>query len=619
MAATVVDLSAVRTDATSYAATFRTLVGLPASVIHATTGDIDIGVDANLLTVASASGFVLGQMIAIAGAGSGGSDLVTWITAISGTDFTISNASSATVTGAAVTGLNTDTPTTISAKLAAATTNQINSFTDQATSLGPFMTVDSSNYLLQVTHPSGGFPFTFGAPDFNDFGTGQIDNTFIIYSSNQPVSAVYPSANHPRFGEFLENYYNTGSQNLVENYVQYTSIDRGTDYRPWLLAVDVNTHESEFEQHLKYWKLRSRTAGSGGLPDDQVIFNTALNTNTIYGPFDVDASALTARNRSLIKVQGKQGTGNFAEFVGLDALTDGQMHIYGNPFASTASFAYFIRSYWSVPRQVNSFENYHATGTTEEYKKALAGDVFDSYEVTGQQWTHGIDYSDSAAWKLCKTYFLDTDQTNQMVRVSTAGDMLVTGNVKAPSFTIDGTDAADTVFSAISSGVKVKKHDNSTDAILRLVANNETVGLELTYETLQIYTSSGNADLKLYSKGTGSYVYLGSNTETGIRFSASDVNNIYNSATNTDLGIATNGSGNVVIRPGTTATVTCSSTKVTADVPVVLKSYTVAGVPSAATIGAGGMIYVTDETGGAIPAFSDGTNWRRVSDRAVIA
>jgi len=52
--------------------------------------------------------------------------------------------------------------------------------------------------------------------------------------------------------------------------------------------------------------------------------------------------------------------------------------------------------------------------------------------------------------------------------------------------------------------------------------------------------------------------------------------------------------------------------------PVVLQSYTVAGVPAAASY-TGGMIYVSNETGGAIPAFSDGTNWRRVTDRAIIS
>lgn len=42
-----------------------------------------------------------------------------------------------------------------------------------------------------------------------------------------------------------------------------------------------------------------------------------------------------------------------------------------------------------------------------------------------------------------------------------------------------------------------------------------------------------------------------------------------------------------------------------------------ASLPSAAT--AGGVIYVSDDVGGAVLAFSDGTNWRRVTDRAVIA
>ena len=50
-----------------------------------------------------------------------------------------------------------------------------------------------------------------------------------------------------------------------------------------------------------------------------------------------------------------------------------------------------------------------------------------------------------------------------------------------------------------------------------------------------------------------------------------------------------------------------------------LASHTVAGVPSAAKAGPGAMIYVTDEAGGGVPAFSDGANWRRVTDRAVIS
>lgn len=53
--------------------------------------------------------------------------------------------------------------------------------------------------------------------------------------------------------------------------------------------------------------------------------------------------------------------------------------------------------------------------------------------------------------------------------------------------------------------------------------------------------------------------------------------------------------------------------------PLGLKAYTVATVPSASAAGAGAAIYVSDESGGAVIAFSDATDWRRVTDRAVIS
>jgi len=48
-------------------------------------------------------------------------------------------------------------------------------------------------------------------------------------------------------------------------------------------------------------------------------------------------------------------------------------------------------------------------------------------------------------------------------------------------------------------------------------------------------------------------------------------------------------------------------------------SYTVSGLPSAATAGAGAMVFVSNESGGAVLAFSDGANWRRVTDRVVVS
>jgi hypothetical protein len=51
--------------------------------------------------------------------------------------------------------------------------------------------------------------------------------------------------------------------------------------------------------------------------------------------------------------------------------------------------------------------------------------------------------------------------------------------------------------------------------------------------------------------------------------------------------------------------------------PVPLTGYTVATLPDASKH-ARSVIYVGDESGGGVPAFSDGTAWRRVTDRAVV-
>lgn len=60
--------------------------------------------------------------------------------------------------------------------------------------------------------------------------------------------------------------------------------------------------------------------------------------------------------------------------------------------------------------------------------------------------------------------------------------------------------------------------------------------------------------------------------------------------------------------------------------PVAMRGYTVATLPAAdnnADNTAGRefstMIYVVDEVGGATLAFSDGVNWRRVQDRAIVS
>ena len=69
---------------------------------------------------------------------------------------------------------------------------------------------------------------------------------------------------------------------------------------------------------------------------------------------------------------------------------------------------------------------------------------------------------------------------------------------------------------------------------------------------------------------------------------------------------------------GGTSKATIETDKATVAVPFILATYTVATLPTASSF-TRGLIYVSDETGGATLAFSDGTNWRRVQDRAVVS
>jgi hypothetical protein len=50
-----------------------------------------------------------------------------------------------------------------------------------------------------------------------------------------------------------------------------------------------------------------------------------------------------------------------------------------------------------------------------------------------------------------------------------------------------------------------------------------------------------------------------------------------------------------------------------------LKSYTVAGLPTAASVGAGVIVYVSNSATNPVIAYSDGTIWRRSDTGAVVA
>jgi hypothetical protein len=114
------------------------------------------------------------------------------------------------------------------------------------------------------------------------------------------------------------------------------------------------------------------------------------------------------------------------------------------------------------------------------------------------------------------------------------------------------------------------------------------------------------------------------NNSNAATFSGSEVasagtlrGGIYGSSS--DFRVVASGSLPLYLVQNSTVQLNIGSGVIAANLPIKLPSYTVGTVPSASTAGAGAHIHVTNETGGAVTAFSDGTNWRRVTDRAVIS
>ncbi len=62
-----------------------------------------------------------------------------------------------------------------------------------------------------------------------------------------------------------------------------------------------------------------------------------------------------------------------------------------------------------------------------------------------------------------------------------------------------------------------------------------------------------------------------------------------------------------------------ANSRLVIDGAVRVKSFAKAALPSAAAQGAGAILYVSDEAGGATLAFCDGSSWRRVADLAVVS
>ena len=222
----------------------------------------------------------------------------------------------------------------------------------------------------------------------------------------------------------------------------------------------------------------------------------------------------------------------------------------------------------------------------------------------------------------------------------------------------------DTPVSKIGFANRVMKIDNTQTVVEYsadlLIQTSGAVTVGLAYETLvttdDVLTNKKFVDDSIAAIGTGPYVsrVTGGAMDTGVDFemgSSSQILAYFGSASepgysflgDTNTGIYGSLTDDLLITTGGTTRISVSDTRTdilnTLDLngndleqggnidantytasgggaQFVLPTYTVVTLPTGV---AGGMIYVSDETSGAVPAFYDGANWLRVTDRAIVS
>lgn len=156
-----------------------------------------------------------------------------------------------------------------------------------------------------------------------------------------------------------------------------------------------------------------------------------------------------------------------------------------------------------------------------------------------------------------------------------------------------------------------------TGDVLRASTNANPITLNST--GLELSRSDGsNMQLQIESDNTAgdALIYFnvnGSAAEFSLGIDNSD--DFFHFSLGTTLGtndmMYFDDSGVTYIEQGLTVNATT-----TLNSGAVFQSSTVAGLPAAT---AGKVLYVSNESGGAVLAFADGTNWRRVTDRAIVS
>ena len=210
-----------------------------------------------------------------------------------------------------------------------------------------------------------------------------------------------------------------------------------------------------------------------------------------------------------------------------------------------------------------------------------------------------------------------------------------TGSIRIRSGTLTVTNAAGSKTSVVfNSGGSQDLYHNNSKKFETTNSGIQTTGTVNVNGAYTFPTSDGSSGEVLKTDGSGSISFgsipaSGSNTQvqfndggdlagdSDFTFDKSD-NTL--TVTNLDVtGVFSHIEDYGLVTQAANTTVDYGPITTDDRMPTAHDSYTVSEAGSITGMSAGDMIFVSDETGGATMAFYDGSNWRRVQDRAVIS
>ena len=298
-----------------------------------------------------------------------------------------------------------------------------------------------------------------------------------------------------------------------------------------------------------------------------------------------------------------------------------------------------------------------STGT-QPASNNLNGDIFiDATNAT-------LDVYDGS-WKNIGSTLTELNVDDGTLSVNSANDtvsigstssnerLFVNGNLRLgtnPSLQHSGSYLDLRHSNGSTSQVRIRDNDSSTDPIFKIYDadnTNEVFKVQGSATTINnayaLPTADGTAGQVVVTDGSGALSFTtvsatpeGANTDIQFNDSGSFGGNdalTYNKATSTlqtgvvkgvvfepitDYGTITETANMVISFGSVNEDAVSSDYEYLNDVyGPTSDSFIVSGLPSATQPGQ--MIYVSDETGGAVMAFSDGTAWRRITDREIVS